>query len=199
VYVDEIAPGLWRWTAPHPDWAANAAPEGPNDWAQIVGSVLHVTGNAAVFIDPLLPDHAEGFWAWADQRVRGASVFVLTTIRWHRRSRDHVSGRYQASVSRARSKLPAGVEPIVLRGAGETMFWLPGPRALVCGDRVLGAADGGLRLCPESWMRSERRDLAGLRELLAPVAELPIESVLVSHGEPVLHDGAQALREVLYR
>ena len=33
----------------------------------------------------------------------------------------------------------------------------------------------------------------GLPKLLRPLVELPIERVLVSHGEPVLHDGRAAL------
>ena len=52
---------------------------------------------------------------------------------------------------------------------------------------------GGLRLCPESWLRDERVDRAGLAELLWPLVELPIERVLVSHGAPVLHDGRAAI------
>jgi hypothetical protein len=196
--ADQIAPGLWRWTAPHPDWVPGAVADSPDDWEQLVGSVLYVHDGAAVFIDPLLPPDADGFWAWADRRVRSARVFVLTTIRWHRRSREQVRARYRASVSRARDGLPAGVESIVLRGTGETIFWLPEPQALVCGDRILGARGGGLRLCPESWMKSERLGPDGLRALLRPVAELPIERVIVSHGAPVLHDGARALRDAIY-
>ncbi len=194
----ELAPGLWRWTAPHPDWVAGAGAEGPDDWEQLVGSILYRRGGDAVFIDPLLPPDVDGFWAWADQRVRGAQVFVLTTIRWHRRSRDQVSARYRASVSPAKADLPPCVESIALRGTGETLFWLSEPRALVCGDRILGAPYGGLRLCPESWMRSERLDLDGLRDLLRPLAELPIERVLVSHGEPILCDGRRALNELFF-
>ena len=50
-----------------------------------------------------------------------------------------------------------------------------------------------MRLCPESWLREERVDRAGLAELLWPLIELPIERVLVSHGAPVLHDGGAAV------
>jgi hypothetical protein len=154
--------------------------------------VLCERSDAAVFIDPLVPDDSRPFWSWADERARGRRVHVLTTIHWHRRSRDELAKRYDASISRAKANLPDGVESIVLRGAGETMFWLADHRALVPGDRILGAADG-LRLCPESWLRSAAVDLDGLRALLMPLLELPIERVLVSHGDPVLHDGALAL------
>jgi hypothetical protein len=67
----------------------------------------------------------------------------------------------------------------------------------VPGDRILGAPDGGLRLCPESWLYWVRVDLDGLRSLLGPLLELPIERVVVSHGEPVLQDGHGALRRCL--
>ena len=64
--MDEIAPGLWRWTALHPDWVPDSEPGGSDDWEQRVGSVLHTTSDAAVFIDPLVPARATAFWRWAD-------------------------------------------------------------------------------------------------------------------------------------
>ena len=67
------------------------------------------------------------------------------------------------------------------------------------GDRILGAASGGLRLCPESWLGylPSGVTIAGLRELLRPLLELPIERVIVSHGEPVLAGGRAALARAL--
>jgi hypothetical protein len=196
----ELAPGLWRWTAPHPAWRAGAAPESPADWPRQVGSVLCDLEDATVLIDPLVPPDREPFLNELDRHVgtRDARVAVLTTIGFHRRSRDELAGRYGATTSRARRMLPAGVEALPIRGAGETMFWLSRQRALIPGDRILGAA-GGLRLCPESWLRylPSGLTLSGLRELLRPLLELPIERVVVSHGEPVLADGHAALAEAL--
>ena len=146
--MEEIVPGLWRWTAPHPAWAPGAEPDSPGDWEQYVGSVLYEDRDAAVFIDPLVPGDEDQFWSWADDRVAGRSVTVLTTLAPHRRSREQVAQRYAASTSRAKRNLPSGVEPIVLPGARETMFWLPEHRTLVPGDRILGAPGEGLRLCP---------------------------------------------------
>ena len=193
----EIAPGLWRWTAPHPAWRPGAERDSPGDWDESVGSVLYLGRDAAVFIDPLLPHDEEQFWRWADERVAGRGVVVLTTLLPHRRSREQVIQRYGASSSRVKRNLPAGVESIVLRGARETMFWLPEHRTLVPGDRILGAPGGGLMLCPESrlyWVRVNRDEL---RMLLQPLLDLPIERVLVSHGEPVLSGGGEALRRCL--
>ena len=197
----EVRPGLWRWTAPHPAWRPDATPESPADWPRDVGSVLVEADGATVLIDPLLPPDPEVLRGELDRlvRVRGVRVAVLTTIAFHRRSRDELARRYGASTSRARGSLPPGVEPLPIPGAGETMFWLAAHRTLVPGDRIMGAPGGGLRLCPESWLGYLSRciSLGELRERLRPLLELPIEVVLVSHGEPVLTGGRQALAELL--
>lgn len=195
----ELRPGLWRWTAPHPDWEQAASPESPADWPREVGSVLYETQGAAALVDPLLPSEPETLLRWLDERVRGRPVVCLTTIAFHRRSRETIVARYGASTSRAQGNLPTGVETFVVRRAGETMVWLPGPRALVPGDRLLGDGAGGLRLCPESWLRylPSGIGLAELREALRPLLELPVELVLVSHGEPVLEGGREAIARAL--
>jgi len=74
--------------------------------------------------------------------------------------------------------------------------WLADARALVPGDAILGAGGGGLTLCPASWVGGEDK-LAKLRETLRPLLDLPIQIVLVSHGEPVLRGGARALGRAL--
>jgi hypothetical protein len=79
------------------------------------------------------------------------------------------------------------------------MFWLAEHRALVPGDRLLGAPGGGLRLPPQSWLGYLPRPMTvtQLAEALRPLLELPIERVLVSHGEPVLSGGRDALAKAL--
>jgi hypothetical protein len=196
----ELRPGLWRWIARHPDAIEDPEPDSPADWAADVGSVAYAARDALVLVDPLVP--ADG-WAELDALVErhGQRVAVLTTIPFHRRSRVQVAERYGASTSRAKRTLPAGVETITIRGAGETMVWLPEHRALIPGDRLLGDGHGGLRLCPPSWLRylGNGIDLAGLREALGPLLELPVELVLVSHGEPVLAGGRAAIVTALDR
>jgi hypothetical protein len=193
----EIAPGLWRWTAPHPEWHANAEPETPDDWDQLVGSTAVELDEAFVFIDPLLPADTEGFWGWADQHRGSRAVFVLTTLAVHRRDRELVIDRYDAASSRAAAALPGGIEPRPLRGAAEVAFWIEPQRALVFGDRVLGDGRGGLRVCPESWLHRLEVGTAELAELLRQLVDLPIERVVVSHGEPVLSGGREALQRAI--
>ena len=192
----EIEAGLWRWTAVHPDAEENPQAGSPADWPAEVGSVAYAADDTLVLIDPLVPD---AVWPELDELVRGRNVVVVTTIGWHRRSRDEVVKRYDASTSRARRTLPSNVIPIPLRRAGETMFWLPDVRTLVPGDRLLGNENGGVRVCPDSWLRYLTSGLTGaeLRVTLQPLLDLPIEHVLTSHGEPVLSRGREALAAAL--
>jgi hypothetical protein len=198
----ELRPGLWRWTARHPDAEDDPEPGSPDDWPPDVGCVACAAPDALVVIDPLVPAGAEEpFWARMDELVaaHGPRVVVLTTIQFHRRSRAWFVERYGATTPRAKATLPDGVRTVPIRGAGEVMVWLEEHRALVSGDRLLGDEVGGLRLCPASWLRylSSRMTIEGLRAALAPLRELPVEMVLASHGAPVLDDGAGAIVRAL--
>ncbi len=143
--MGEIAPGLWRSTAPHPAWRPGAERDSPDDWDESVDSVLYIGRDTAVFIDPLVPRDEGQFWSWADERVSERNVAVLTTLLPHRRSREQVAHRYGASTSRVRRNLPDGVS--------------------------------------ESWLYWVRVNRDQLRTLLEPLLDLPIERVLVSHGD----------------
>lgn len=194
----EIAPGLFRWTAPHPDWKPDPEPGSGDDWGQVVGSVLFEAAETIVLIDPLIPsEDGERFLSWLDDRVAGRPVSALTTIHWHARDRELLAKRYEANTTRAWNVVPRGVEPKPLRGGGETMYWLASVATLVPGDRLLGDSEGGLRVCPDSWLSRVQVDRPGLARLMDPLLELPIERVLVSHGEPVLLDGRAALARAL--
>lgn len=195
---EQLAPGLFRWTAPHPEWNSAAEPGGCSDWGPIVASALYEAPDTVAIFDPLLPrEEAERFLSRLDELIDGRAVSVLTTIRWHRRDREQLAERYRGNSSRAWNVVPAGVQPRPLRGAAETMYWLPAAATLVAGDRLLGAGDGELRLCPERWLTRVQTDRPGLARLMLALLELPIERVLVSHGEPVLQDGRAALAHAI--
>jgi hypothetical protein len=196
--AQELAAGLYRWTARHPDSPSGADPRGPDDWGPLVGCSLYEASDAVVLFDPLLPEEGrQGFLEWLDGLVAGRPVSILTTIQWHRRDREELAERYAANSSRAWNFIPHGVEPKPLRGAGETVYWLPDVATLVFGDRLLGDDGGGVALCPDSWLRQAQVDRGGLARLMRPLTELPVERLLVSHGEPVLHDGRAALARAI--
>ncbi|TMK25058.1 MAG: hypothetical protein E6G62_06500 [Actinobacteria bacterium] len=106
----EIAPGLVRWTAPHPDWDPDAAAGSSADWGQSVGSVLYEQPEVVTLIDPLLPPDGRGeFLRWLDGRVAGRPVSILTTNHWHRRDRAELGPgtRYRRASSHSRCGAPA--------------------------------------------------------------------------------------------
>ena len=188
--LHELRPGLYRWTAEHPAWRPGAKPESVGDWPQLVGCVGVDLGELVVFVDPLVP---EPLWPRLDELVAGRPVHVLRTVASHRRSSKAVLERYGG-----RTDPPAGVVPVAAP-AREKEYWLPAFDALVVGDCVIGDGRGGLRLCPASWLRGGARPVSvgELAEGLRPLLELPLELVLVSHGDPVLAGGKRALRRAL--
>jgi hypothetical protein len=197
--VQELRPGLWRWTAPHPEW------EHAENWGPEVASVYAELPQALVVIDPLIPaDEDERFWSALDRDVERLSrpVYVLLTVHWHERSVATVLDRYHATLWRPEEKgeLPEGVRAEIVRGSDwvEALFYLEPHRALVAGDLLIGA-DGGIEL-PVRWFPKGEQEWAErtLRpELHDRLERLPIELVLVSHGQPVLTDARAALDRAL--
>lgn len=194
--VTRIDEGLWRWVTAHPAWSPG------DDWQREVGCVYWEADDAVVLVDPLVPTdepERDRFLEALDHDVRrhGLPVVVLLTCAWHRRSADELAERYQGRVIEppADEPLPGGAVAVRAPSAEEVVFWLPAARAVVPGD-VLLAADGGLTLCPESWLPS-RGGRAQLARDLAPLLDLPVERVLTSHGPPVLEGGREALVRAL--
>lgn len=191
--AQRIADGLWRWTAPHPEWKPG------DDWDREVGCVYVETPEAVVLIDPLVPDDDPiTFWGALDRDVSrlGRPVVVLLTCPWHERSAAEVAHRYSASRPEPDETLPAGVEPVPVPEVEETLFLLTEHEALVAGDVLIGDEHGGVRVMPESWMEG-RTTPEEVRAVLRPLLEKPLERVLVSHGRPVLERGREALAAAL--
>ena len=212
--AQELRPGLWRWTAAHPDWTPDEG--GPDGWEQEVASYAYVADETLVLVDPLVPDD-DRFWRELDRDVeRVGPPHVLLTVFWHARSAQAILDRHEgarvwaheAAVERIGERtritdtfdtgatLPGGIEPRPIQRADEVLYWLPAHRALFAGDSLLGAHGGGIRLCPPSWFR-EAADYEPFRRSLRPLLELPIELVLLTHGEPVLENGRDALARAL--
>ena len=181
--VQELAAGLWRWTAPHPDWKEGA------DWPRDVGCVYYEAPEEVVLFDPLVPPERERFFAALDRDVErlGTPVAILLTVPWHARSAEELAERYSARVGGG----VTGVVELRYPDLEESVYWLPDHAALVVGESLVGDHDG-LALCPDAWLAGKR--CVDLRASLRNLLDLPVERILVSHGEPVL-DGARAALE----
>ena len=95
----ELRPGLWRWTARHPDWTPDDG--GAEGWGPDVGCVYYEVPDAIVLVDPLVPrgEHRARFLDALDRDVHraGRPVAVLLTTFWHERSAAELRARYPGS------------------------------------------------------------------------------------------------------
>jgi glyoxylase-like metal-dependent hydrolase (beta-lactamase superfamily II) len=193
--VTEVAPGLRRWTALH------------EEWREEVASLALDTDDGLVLIDPIDPPRGV---ARADH--------VLLTVFWHGRSAGEIEAPHvwasKRAVRRLKNRgvkvtdavengaaLPGGVRAFPTARESELVYWLPEQKAVVVGDVLLGAGakphatEDPLRLCPQRWLG--KASLADLRRSLRPLLDLPVQRVLVSHGQPVLRTGKRALANAL--
>jgi hypothetical protein len=127
---------------------------------------------------------------------------------WEQIGHTHVFGRG--------TNLPGGVVPILLDFPGgfpeaEAAFVVPAYRTVVLGDAIIGREAGdplgpGLRLPPEStYIGNEEESLKAvrvwfgttLREAIGEVqSRFDIQTVLVTHGQPIIGTGATALADL---
>jgi hypothetical protein len=182
--IRDLAPGLWIWRVPHPDWRPGL------DWEQHVTSTCVESGGEVVVLDPTDP----GDWTRFDRRpptvavvlkpdhVRAVDLFVerygVRAYGPYLFFRDDIP-RTELEPVQPGDELPGGLVALYDgRGRMETPLWLPEQRTLVFAD-ALTAPGGELRVWGTPW--HEERVLPALRALL----ELPFERVIVAHGEPV--------------
>jgi glyoxylase-like metal-dependent hydrolase (beta-lactamase superfamily II) len=201
--MNEVAPGLRYWTAPHPQWS------GATEWPEDVGCVYYEAADTVALIDPLLPrGREEPFLSELDRDVARLNrpVVVMLTAPWHKRDAAAIAERYGATVwahpaAQARlpfetraGPLPDGIATFSARGVweGDVAFYIRPHRALVVAEFFMGVG-GALRVCPSPALRDRDAFEASLRTLLGR----PIDHVLVSHGDPVIGEGRRRIREAL--
>jgi glyoxylase-like metal-dependent hydrolase (beta-lactamase superfamily II) len=197
--VKEIAPGLWWWTAPHPDWTPEDL-EGGEGWEQIVSSYALATDNAIVLFDPLVED-----WAWLDNHVKEhGPPAVLITLFWHARSAQEILDRYDgASVwayepaaewigertrytmkFNAGDSLPAGIEAIPMPRVAEVAYWLPQHNSVVVGDTILRHGDRAT-LFPATWVARRKQEIIdAAKQSVHELMERSPDRLLLTHGGP---------------
>jgi hypothetical protein len=194
--VNEIAPGLWHWTARHDHIGAP------------VSSYYLEAGH--VLIDPMIPP--EGI-AWFDEH--GAPQHVLLTNRHHDRHawrlRDafgcavhcirngvyELEGRGPVEAFDFGSELPGGVvaHEVDAICPDETALFVPAQRALACADGVVRARGGSeLAFVPDSLLDDPQETKQGLLDAYSRLLELEFDSLLLAHGDPIVGDGKEALR-----
>jgi glyoxylase-like metal-dependent hydrolase (beta-lactamase superfamily II) len=105
--MDELRPGLWTWTAEHPEWTPEF------EWGPEVRCYAVRAGDVTVLVDPVAPAPA------ADA--------ILLTVPWHRRGADELG-------LPVLDEPPPGIEAYPGFFAEERAYYIVEHRALVLGD-----------------------------------------------------------------
>ena len=225
--VKALAPGLWRWLCPHPDWKPGKG--GPGGWEREVASFCHrPKAGPLIIVDPLLPAPGRSrrrliSWLKGLMAQAGGKALIVTMNSFHRRGACALRsalGRRRASICAHRAaanvlgfkadrllngpaELAGGVRALAVDGyyREELVLWLEGPRALVFADTLIGVGGGKVRVAPASWApqgaAARLRYDRLFRRSLARLLRLPARALIPSHGEPVLSGGRKALRQAL--
>lgn len=220
--MEQIGPGIYRWTAPHPEYRSKIE--------EVVSYAL-VDGDVLALVDPLLPAENDArrapLIAELDVMVDAAKrLELLITNPYHTRSAETLYERHSRTLPtviwghglvKKRLTRLAPLEVIPQSAAGEAAeiaegcaeaytigkprraeypLYFPRLRAVAFGDSVVGA-EGGLRF----WKQSSGTGDAWYRDVFAPtlrpLAERDIEYALTTHGPAVLEGGRRALEECL--
>jgi glyoxylase-like metal-dependent hydrolase (beta-lactamase superfamily II) len=215
--VQELAPGLWRWTARHPEWH-------PGEFGARVGSYAVHDREGTILVDPLVAGDEAAILDALDDLVRG-HLRIVITIPYHVRSAELLWRRYHqrreagiwghrlaarrvAAGTAFRAVEPGDVLPGGIRAHGigfprpraEQPLELPSHRALALGDAIVEVG-GELRVWQATPDTDRKRAWYAERLLptFRPLAELDVDRVLVTHGEPVLSGGRAALARAFER
>jgi len=193
--VEEIAPGIWHWTALH-----------PRIKIEVSSYYLPAEG---VLIDPIAP--SEGLDWFAEH---GPPTDVLLTNRHHYRSSALFAERYGVTVHCVREgmheftegervepfdfgdELPGGVVAYAVGAIcpDETALHIPARHALALADgAVRWDAGGPLTFVPDALMDEPTRTKEGLRDSYRRLAQLDFQHLLLAHGEPFVGTGREAL------
>lgn len=198
--MQEVAPGVWHWTARHPEWR-----EG-EDWPAEVSSFAVDDGERLLVFDPIAPP------SLLEELAGGRHPIVVLTCPWHRRDTADVVARLGAEVYvpppdegdpepvrghvfEAGDRLPFGVEARPGMEPNDLALWLERRGALVLGDTLVDFGDG--LAFPRDWATRGAIAARGVPpdEILAslrPLLDLPVELVLATHGG--VHDRAALAR-----
>ena len=207
----ELRSGVWHWQSRHPDW---------NDeewWPELVSSSAIEVGDDLLLFDPLsVPDELReratavvltAPYHERDARRLGLPVHTPPADTWEEWVEkfgvdpDRVRGMESDDLAWLRAgqgeghfhgpgDWPFGITAHAGREDNDLVLWLPTVNTVVAGDSLADFGDG-LAIQLGGRKHVTRDDV---RRRLRPLLDLPIELVLLAHGEPTDRD---ALERVL--
>lgn len=194
--VQEIAPGLWHWSARHEHIGIDVS--------------SYYLERERVAIDPMIPraglewfkDHGTPVHALLTNRHHDRHSWRLhdafgTTVHCIGNGLHELDGRGPVEPFDFGDELPGGVivHEVDAICPDETALYIPSRRALACADGVVNMhPDGLLGFVPDHLMDDPEQTKEQLRAAYRRLLELDFESLLLAHGQPVVGTGKGALR-----
>jgi glyoxylase-like metal-dependent hydrolase (beta-lactamase superfamily II) len=217
--VRELAPGLWHWQAPPPEWRSS------EPWDENVSSYALDDGERLLFFDPIAPPSE--LETLAPER----ETAVVLTAPWHERDMQGLVERHGVPVYAPRpdtaedlvrmfgitpeqagdgspdlvwlrserpdnwhpyeagDRLPGGIETYQGHKRNDIVLWIPSQGAVIAGD-TLADFGSGLEI-NERWLADVGATREQVVEGLRPLLEQPVERVLATHGGPFDRDALE--------
>ena len=216
--MDELVPGVYRWTAPHPEWRTRI------EWGHEVAGYALVGAAGLSLVDALLPPEGSDARGEVETRLdeltaAASRLDILVTIPYHARSAEALYARYRdrlpvalwghPAVAKRFTDAATPLMPIVAgecAGAAvpyaignprryETPLYFPEHRALAFGDALV-CVDGAVRIWQQSpfspaWYHDK------LLPSLMPLLDLDVDLILATHGPAIVSEGGAAVRKGL--
>jgi hypothetical protein len=189
--VEEIAPGVWHWTA----------------LRESIGSEVssYYLAEERVAIDPMLPSERPDWFqpehAILTTRHHDRDVWKLGCTVWVVEQGAHeLEGRGEFRTYAWGDELPGGLTAHAVGSLSpdETALHSPARRALAVGDGVVRWEPGApLSFVPDRFMDDPEHDKAGLRDAYRGLLDLDFDLLLLGHGAPAVGDGKEQLRTFL--
>jgi glyoxylase-like metal-dependent hydrolase (beta-lactamase superfamily II) len=210
--VDELAPGLWHWRAPHPGWRES------EPWDRNVSSYAIDDGERLLIFDPIAPPGE------LDQLAAERDTAIVLTSPWHERDMQGLVERHGVPVYAAApdsaedlirmfdltaeqagdgapdlvwlrkerpdnwhpyaagDRLPGGIEAFPGHKRNDLVLWIEPKRAVLAGDTLVDFGSG-LEM-NERWLADVGATRERVAEGLRPLLDHPVEHVLLTHGGP---------------
>jgi hypothetical protein len=193
--MDEIAPGLWHWTARHEHIRSAVSsyylaservvldpmvPREGMEWFEAVGAPEHV----------LLTNRHHDRHAWRLREAFGCEVHCVES------GCHELADRGPVTPFQFGDTLPGGIvaHEVDAICPDETALHIPAHRALACADGVVDwPGHDGLTFVPDSLMDDPQATKRGLLQAYRALLDLDFDLLLLAHGRPRL-EGKRALQ-----